>query len=289
LSERRAKLADELRRLRLRAGLSTYELGRRLGISQSKISKIENGRAAASIADVMAWADSTGAADNVTELAQRAEDALTEAVAWRGALPDGDLAAKQHDVMDLERSTNFLHAFQLGLVPGLLQTAAYSRAVFLAHEPADPNAVGPAVAARMDRQDVLWDETRQFEFLIAEEALRWRPGSTEVMLSQIDRIRNIATLANVAIGIIPLDARPWVWHTHSFTLFEAVDGGESLVHVEMLTAGLNVTSAEDVAAFQAALEKLRSIAVFGAAADENLRSSLDELRSAAGATRIDPT
>src|SRR2546423_14470458 len=83
----RQRLAAELHRRRLAAGLSTYELARRLGISQSKASRIENGRLAASVAEAEGWARQTGAGtDEAASIADLAERALTEAGAFPGAL-----------------------------------------------------------------------------------------------------------------------------------------------------------------------------------------------------------
>src|SRR6266700_459522 len=118
----RHRLAAELHRRRLASGLSTYELARRLGISQSKASRIENGRLAASVAEAEQWARETGAgADEIASIVDQAERALTEAVAFRGSLRER-LPDQQRGVAALEQAARVVQAFNPVIVPGLLQT-----------------------------------------------------------------------------------------------------------------------------------------------------------------------
>src|SRR5215471_12552017 len=100
----RHRLAAELHRRRLASGLSTYELARRLGISQSKASRLENGRLAVSVAEAEAWARETGAAaEEVTAIVDQAERALTEAVAFQGGLRER-LPDQQRGIAALEQA-----------------------------------------------------------------------------------------------------------------------------------------------------------------------------------------
>jgi transcriptional regulator with XRE-family HTH domain len=279
LLERR-RLATWLQQLREVAGLTTYQLAGRLGVSQSKVSKIENARVAVSVHDVGAWARATGASpERTTELIERAELALTEAVNWRSALREG-LPVKQRQVGELERAATVVRLFQLAVIPGLLQTADYARRMFLGHHPAGRPDIGAAVAARLERQAILYDETKRFEFIITEAVLRWRVGHVPMMLAQLDRIRSLATLPNVAVGIIPLAAEVPDWHGHAFTLFEFEDDEDAnaLVHVELLTSWTNVSDPDDVGAYREAFQRLREAAVFDEAAQALLAAIMDDLR-----------
>lgn len=267
LFRERDRLASELRRLRTAAGLSTYKLAERLGMSQSKVTRIETGRAGAAVADVDAWAKATGAtAGQVSALAQHAERALTEAVAFRGALRER-LPRQQAEVGELERSSRTLRFYHPLAVPGLLQTAGYARRMFqLGRDPDDPG-IQLAVAARIERQHVLYDEAKAIEFVMAEPALLWRLGPVAVQLAQLDRIRTIATMTNVFIGILPLAAEVpgWVWH--GFTVYDdREDGGDPLVHVETLSAAVNVSDPDAVAKYRAAFSQVRGAAISGDAA-----------------------
>jgi transcriptional regulator with XRE-family HTH domain len=284
LIERR-RLATALQQLREAAGLTTYQLANQLGVSQSKVSKIENARVAVRDVDTVdAWARATGASPEKTrELVERAELALTEAVSWRSALREG-LPVKQRQVGELERAATLVRVFQLAVIPGLLQTADYARRMFLGHYPAGRPDIGAAVAARLERQAVLYDETKRFEFILTEAVLRWRVGPVPMMLAQLDRLRSLATLPNVAVGIIPLAVEMPGWHGNAFTLFEFKDDEDenSLVHVELLTSWTNVSDPNDVGAYREAFQRLRDAAVFDEPAQALLAAIMDDLRASAG-------
>ena len=71
----------------------------------------------------------------------------------------------------------------------------------------DPESqVEAAVAARMRRQEVLYEAGREFEFILMEVALLVRNCPAEVMLGQLDRLMGITGLRNVTLAIVPLDA-----------------------------------------------------------------------------------
>ena len=286
LFERR-RLATRLQQLREVAGLTTYQLASRLGVSQSKVSKIENARVAVSVRDVEAWARATSVSpEKTTELVERAELALTEAVNWRSALREG-LPVKQRQVGELERAATVIRSFQLAVIPGLLQTAEYARRMFVGHHPAGRPDIGAAVAARLERQAILYNETKRFEFIITEAVLRWRVGPIPMTLAQLDRLRSLATLPNVAVGIIPLAAEVPVWHGSAFTLFEFEDDEDdgdanSLVHVELLTSWTNVSDPNDVGAYREAFQRLRDAAIFDEAAQALLTAIMDDLHASPG-------
>ena len=279
LGDRRAALARQPTALQQsQRNLPVSSKDGRLGVSQSKVSKIENARVAVSVADARAWLSAVGAsADKSAELAQRAEQAVTEAVTWRAALREHDLPAMQQEVALLEQTATAIRVFQPALVPGLLQTADYARRVYLSGHRAERPDIGAAVIARLERQAVLYEEEKRFEFVITEAVLRWRLGPIGVMLSQLDRIRSVATLPNVAVGIIPLVAEAAVWHSHGFNLFEGPDG-EDFVHVETLTAGLNISDPNDVQRYREAFDRLKGVAAFEHQSAELIERLIDEFR-----------
>lgn len=258
----RQKLARDLQRFRLVSGVSTYELAQRLEVSQSKVSKIENARVAVSAVDARKWVLAVGASEEkAAEVAARAEKALLEAVTWR-ANPQDSLAARQHGIAAIEHEAAAIHGFYTALVPGLLQTADYARRVFLQTH-ADHPDVRAAVAARVERQSILYDDAKVFEFLLSESLLHSLPPPRALTLSQLDRLRSVTTLPNVRIGVISLDGFAWAWHEHAFTIYEGLEEGEGIVHVETLTAVVNVTDPTDVQTYRRAFDELRAAAVFG--------------------------
>ena len=104
LSPAQVRLAAVLRGLRAGAGMTTYQLAGAMGWSQSKVTRIENGRTQATAADAEQWAEATGADDSAREeLSRLAHSAWTEARSWR-ASHRGGLAARQREMADLDRS-----------------------------------------------------------------------------------------------------------------------------------------------------------------------------------------
>lgn len=275
-SPQRLRLAEALRRLRARAGLSTTELARRTHMSQSKVSRLELGRSRPAVPDVVRWADATGAtAEERATLTAWAEALATEVSPWRHAERHG-LARLQDDVGRLEAASTTIRTFQPILIPGLLQTAEYARRVFEAGHPDGHPEIAEAVAARVRRQSVLYDRSKHIELLTIEQALRWRTGAP--MLDQLDRIQNVAGLSNVRLGIIPQETVCAAWYYGGFNLYE---GKEPVVVIETLTSMVLVTAPEEVEAYRRAFLQLFECALTGREATALAQRILEELRSEA--------
>ncbi|MFE0024484.1 helix-turn-helix domain-containing protein [Amycolatopsis sp. NPDC059021] len=260
---KRLRLATELRHLRDLAGLSGRELAQQIGISQSKVSRIESGRTVPSLPEVDGWARATGASDDRREWLVAMTDAVfTEVRPFRAAVgPDSQM---QTEIQDREQCARLIRTFQPSVVPGLLQTADYARRVYSLAQPTPDHPVAPAVAARMDRQVLLYKEDRRFEFLITEPALRWRPVAVSSMLAQLDRLVAVSTLDNVLIGVVPHGQQAMAPAPHAFIVYAENDGDlDDLVEVETLHANLIVNDLDDVAIYQQKWSMLCGSAIFG--------------------------
>jgi len=275
LSARRRELGAALRRLRKNAGLSGEQIALAAGISQSRVSRIELGQQSASPEVVSRWGRACGAMSaQLDELTALADAAATEAVSWRKAMAGG-LDKLQQDSRHLEASASLICNFQTAWVPGLLQLPEYARRIFTAeHGPAQPD-IAVAVATRMNRQAILYDEAKRFEFILTDAVLRWRVGPPSLMRAQIDKILTLTTLGNVTIGIIPQSAESSHWHDHGFNILDVRDvAQDAVVHVETLMSGLTITDPADVTAYKAAFARLRDLAVTGDDASHLLRRIL---------------
>ncbi|MGH3812655.1 MAG: DUF5753 domain-containing protein [Pseudonocardiaceae bacterium] len=275
----RARLGAELRRLRLLAGLSGREVARRLGIGHASVSRIEHAHQVPSLPEVNVWADAVDASEETRALlVTLVVAALNEVETWRSRLRAG-LHAMQADVRQLEASTATHRSFTSEIVPGLLQTAEYARRVFELVDVLGDSDYAAAVAERMQRQQILYDQAHQFEFLITEAALRWRPGPPRLLAAQLDHIRSASTLDNVTLGLIPTDvemrAVPWC----GFTLYEdRADDQPPFVAIETAHAGLIVSDPADVAIYGKQLELLRESASYGDEARDILTRIAHEQR-----------
>ena len=199
-------LAERLYRLRKDAGLTGDQLASALGwgekTGRTKVSKIENGHQYPSAGEIRAWA----AACRHPEAADALLDMLAGVQAvrhqWRGQLRSGH-APVQEDLDRRTRTAKRIRNAETVLVPGLLQTAGYARGIMA--ETADvwgTTDIDAAVAARLTRQQVLYDAGKTFEFVMTEAALRLLPCPSQVMRGQLDRLLSL-DLGNVTLGIIP--------------------------------------------------------------------------------------
>lgn len=274
---KRQRLAAALRQLRRDSGLTTTELARRIGVSQSQVSKFEHGQASPSAAHVHAWARETGADDTIRRgLLDQVEAAAVEVVEWRTA--QRGLPTLQADIGELETSAARVATYSPALVPGLMQTPEYTRRVLEARGLADRRDAAAAIGARMQRQRVLYEPGRRLEFVVGEAALRRRFGPAPVIREQLDRVLAVAALESVRFGVLPLTVDLDVWMTHGFNLFDDRAGGDpAVVSVETLTVGLTVTQPDDVEEYRAAFARLLDAAAVGRDAEALVRAVQDDL------------
>jgi hypothetical protein len=239
---------------------------------------VENARSPARVAEVERWATVTGAsAEQREELTEWAKEGLTASTPWETAILD-DLPKLQEDVQALEASAGSIKVYQPLLIPGLLQTPQYARQVFTTGPAFSDQDVAERVAARMNRQAILYDENKRFTFVVPEAALRWRFGPRDMLLGQLDRLTVVATLPNVELGIIPQAGEAPVWRSHGFVIFDDRAEKESFVHVELLGTWLTISDEDKVNLYKQAFDHLRSVAVSGEDALTVLRAVADDIR-----------
>jgi transcriptional regulator with XRE-family HTH domain len=254
----RQELGSKLLALRKRAGLSGVSLAERLHTTQSRISRIETGRSVPSLDDVRAWAEASNATQaELQELAALLQRLAVEATSWR-ILHRLGLTERQRQLGELEQAATAIRIFQPTMVPGLLQVADYARRVMSQGNPSDQADIAGAVAKRMERQTILYDQTKTFEFIITEGALRWRPGPPDMMRAQLDRLVSVASLPNVELGVIPLEGEAPDAYLHPFVIFELAD--DPLVTVETYSAEIQVNDPQGVEVYRRTLNRLRTVA-----------------------------
>lgn len=271
----RARLGTELRQVRRLAGLSGAQMGERVGISQKTVSRIEHGDAPISLPQVTAWARAARVpADQRAALVALAEAAAREASEFRNLLTGG-LEAVQRAVMEAEAQARTMRNFQIGIIPGLLQTAEYARHILAEANPfsrPSPAEIGGAVAVRLERQRILSDPARRLEFLMTEAALRWQPGPAEIMPAQLLQVAEFAALETVDISVIPAGTEVHAIPRCPFILYEDRDDGTApSAFVELPHGPVYIDAAENVAVYQAEMQRFRQAAVHGDEAAELIR------------------
>ncbi|MFD4534240.1 Scr1 family TA system antitoxin-like transcriptional regulator [Kitasatospora sp. NPDC058397] len=237
LGQSNSDLAAILQELRKRAGLSGVQLARRVNMSQSKISKIETGKVTPSLVDVELILRALDAPpDLIAHVTALARIANTE---WQDAraLRRKGLEKKQVELATLERTTGEFRYFLPTMITGLLATPEYIRAS-LAPFPGDHSK---AIAKKLERQAVLYEPAKRFDFILTEQACRWPLVPAQAMAMQIDRLVSVSRLPNVRLGIIPMAGHmPWA-PLNVFTVYD-----EALATVEVSTGALVFRDPRDI-------------------------------------------
>jgi transcriptional regulator with XRE-family HTH domain len=269
----REAVAAQLREIRQDAGLSGRELAVRCGWSESKSSRIENARTPPSQEDIRAWCRTCGADELAEDLiaAQRAADSMY--VQW-GRRERTGLRRLQESYVPLWERTRHFRFYYSDVIPGLLQTPPYAKALLSAITEfrGIPDDVEAAVRARTARTSVLREGDRRFAFLLEEAVLRFRIGSAEVMADQLRHLLFVMSLPSVSVGVIPFGVVRTMWPVETFDLLD-----DQMVQIELLTAAVNNPMPGEIADYVKAFAELSQLAVFGAGARRLISSAIDSL------------
>ncbi|GAA3965594.1 helix-turn-helix transcriptional regulator [Actinomadura viridis] len=238
-SVRQRRLAAELRRIREQIGLTGDEVADRLDWSTAKVSRIENARTGAKIADVRLLLDlyEVGGARR-EEIIALAHDA-----AERGWWEEyRDLIGGYPDYIAMEAEASLIRQWETHTIPGLLQTEDYARTVVsgwntIAATP--PREIDRRVEVRMRRQEILRREPSSVElWIVIDESALWRlVGDDSVMAHQMRHLFTVTKLPNVRVQIFPMSAQHPLMEG-SFTLLEFAASHDitfpDIVHTESL-------------------------------------------------------
>ncbi|MEV7006537.1 helix-turn-helix transcriptional regulator [Streptosporangium sp. NPDC051022] len=255
----RAELGIQLRQLREAAQLSGKELAERLRWQPSKVSRIENARQTATEDDITLWGQAVEAAPEVVEeLLEQASALLERQDSWRQRHRSG-LAALQEDIRELESRTTMFRVVEPGVIIGLLQTTEYARSIFTRIKRLynAPDEIDAAIRVRMRRQEILYDQSRRFRFIMSEAALRYRLAPPDVMCGQLDRLLAVTTLPNVEFGVLPFETPLPSAPINGFWIYD-----ESQVAVPTRTRDLILRDPEDVTFYERAFEEFHEAAAF---------------------------
>ncbi|MEU7604833.1 helix-turn-helix transcriptional regulator [Streptomyces sp. NPDC041003] len=265
-----AELGAALRALRQASGKEAKVVARSAVMSTAKLSKIENGRVAPATADVERILTALDVSPEIkAEYLAVARAQATEATAWRLFRRMG-YHKKQEQIRALESSMTLLRLFQPSLVPGLLQTPEYIRAV-LEPKGLTDEQLSRTVSARIERQRVLYDTSKALHFVVTEPVLRWRLLSPAMMAGQLDRIVSVSRLPNVDVRVVPLDAPQRDVPGHSFVIRD-----DRVVTVETTHAEVVVTEPRDVSLYVEKFDRFASVSLAGDA----MRDLVEGIRDA---------
>lgn len=191
----------------------------------------------------------------------------------------GDASLAGGVLDDAVRSASLVRSFQCVVLPAMLQSAEYARHVFESAPNVTPEATGRAVAARVERQSLLYEPQRESVFVLTEGVLRTWPGTPALMLAQFDRLLAVESLSTVRLGVVPWRRPVPVMPRHGFTLCD-----RRAVVVESFRGEQVVDDLAEVAAYEETFGRFEGAAVFGAEAREVLLGMMKEFQELGDAT-----
>jgi transcriptional regulator with XRE-family HTH domain len=255
--QQRAKLGDWLRQLREDADLNGKAFAKLVGWNAPKVSKIENGRQTASAEDLETWIAALQVPATVADQLRAALAGLTEEyISWKERLRVGHHAV-QEQAITREANARLIRAVDVGLIPGLVQTADYARHVLLAisNLHGAGRDITEGVRARMRRQQVLYEPGKTIEILISYSALIHPICPTDVMAGQVHRLIATIGIPNIRFGVIrPHTELPYPL-THGYWIVD------NLVMIEQVHAELVLYDPDQVTKYTRLTDMLWSPAV----------------------------
>lgn len=259
---RQQRLAGELRRLRRRVHLTGKEVATRLGWSEAKLSRIENGLARVKRSDLDGFMD-------LYEVEERHRPeliALAEESRQTNLLEEieGDLPEGHARFLAAEQEAEAMWNWEPQVVPGLLQVENYTRAVLklwpaiFARPPAE---IERRVETRLLRRRVLTKTPPlELSFVIDESVLLRRFAAAPIMREQLTHLAEMSEHPNIELRILPLDGNQ-VTGTGTFVYFRfpPIHGvpAPDAVAFEHLQDTTFIESEQDVHAYQVVFNALR--------------------------------
>jgi len=258
---RRRRLGQELRRLREQKGMTAEEVAERLLVSQSKISRLENGRRSISQRDVRDLCGVYEVADQrmVDSLMEMAKDSRQQG--WWHAF--GDVPYSVY--IGLETDAASLRVYDPQVIPGLLQTRPYAEALITGALPETPSSdIENRVQVRLRRQERITalENPLRLWTVLDEAALRRVVGNKLLMREQLESLVEQSQLPHVTVQVIPFEMGAHPGLNGQYAILEFPDAADSsVVYIEGVTSDLYLEKAQDVQKYSVMYEHLRAQAL----------------------------
>lgn len=257
---RQRQVSTRLRELRKEAKLTCADVARALGVSITKISRMETGERGLYVDDVSAML-------GLYRVPARARLEILDQVR-NGADPDwwqtkpSDLPTEWRDLMALEKDATGIANFEPLVVPGLLQTDEYATAMICGiNGELSEHEVTKMVATRMGRQPLLSKRDAPTLHAIVDEMVLRRPiGGRGVMHRQLQHLLSCAQRPNITIQVVPVIAGATAVLEGPLVLLNLIDG-RSVVHLETRRAGGFLSEESHVKAIRLVWRRLCAVAL----------------------------
>jgi transcriptional regulator with XRE-family HTH domain len=267
---RRRRLGTELRKLRESKGFKLEEVAAQLGVASSTLSRIETGKAPTKSSYLNQMLEMYGVAEPGQRqvLVDMAREGHRKGwwAAYDDVLPSG------FDIyVGLEAETASVRGYEVSVVPGLLQTPGYARAVLREMFPRHTvDQIDRLVELRMERQRRLDDQPPLELWAILDEAVLRRPvGGWAVMRDQLEHLLAMAERPGVTLQVLPFECGAHAGHGGPFSVLQFPTRSDSEVaYVESVAGNIYLEKDRDVKARVDAFDRLRAAALAPGASAE---------------------
>lgn len=271
------QLGIALHQLRDETGMTAAEAAAAIGGKGPKLSKIENGKQAATPDEVEKLSELYGAAAKrrkyLVELARQIpKRSPRRSSMYRDAVPDWF-----ERFLALESDASTMRIYELALVTGVLQTEDYIRSTVLAWEPAtDPRLVERQVQTRLKRQLVLTRPNKPLELAVvmSEATLRQAIGNPAIMRAQLDHLIVMSERPNVHLQISPFQPPNRITAMSSFVLLHLAEQQLSAVYLEDALGATYLWEPEDYTRYAVLFDRLRDTSL----PPEESRALIDSIK-----------
>ncbi|MFV2102282.1 helix-turn-helix domain-containing protein [Micromonospora sp. LOL_024] len=251
----RRRLGNALKRAREAAGKTQDEAAEVIDSASSKISRLELGQSGIRLPDLKLLLDFYGVTGEDAEPLREIARAGRQRGRWSGyrnVVPDW---FRQY--LDLEADATEIRWYQPEVIPGILQTEQYIRAMI------DGEGVERQIAVRLERQKVIdRPDGPELNFILSESALRRNLGDRSTMLEQLSHIATLANSTNVTIQAFPLDAETYVVSSYNFIILRfGEEVASDVIYLETFTDADYLDSPEAVRAYNRLWDRLRAAAL----------------------------
>ena len=264
---RRRLLGAALRRYRENAGYGLNDAARILECDRSKISRIETGQRGIRPRELRELLAEYGVAQD-ERLALAAIAQHNNRRGWWQSY-EHVLSGAYQDYIIMESATESIWAYESQLIPGLLQTAGYARALAVASlDYLTPEQQEQFVQARLVRQRVLLgDDPPRLWVIMSEGSLHQAVGGPAVMSEQLGRLAEVCRqLPNVAVQVLPFDVGAHAAMSGPFTILTFPEAPSlGIVYLEGQKGGVYLENATDVDRYNLVFQHLRASALSTAA------------------------
>lgn len=261
-------IALNLRQLRKDAGLGRPEVAKRLGVSRTAVGHLESARNLPSQATLEILLGYYGVPDRLADFAALVEAARKGKNWWNhlaGAVPPWF-----DEYLGFEAGAAELRVFETYVMPGLVQTEDYARAVVRADRSLSEDEINQRVQLRTERQGILdrddggEDEDAVRLWVVLDESVLYRRrGTREVMAEQLARLLKVAERPRITVQVLPLDAGEHEAQQGSFQLIKfpaEFVGDPGVAYLDELPEGYYHEEPGDVAKYEQAFAGLQAMA-----------------------------